>query len=71
MHFSTFTHVRQTCFAYNFFLCIFVKFFSQIGNQHEILRFILEKIFKVILVLFLNFEAKCTKTAPKIRKHIK
>ncbi len=23
MHFFTFTHVRQTCFAYNFFLCIF------------------------------------------------
>jgi hypothetical protein len=26
--FSTFTHVRQTCFAYNFFLVHFLKTFS-------------------------------------------
>jgi hypothetical protein len=28
MHFFTFTHVRQTCFAYNFFWCIFYNFFN-------------------------------------------
>jgi hypothetical protein len=26
--FSTFTHIRQTCFAYNFFWCIFLKLFN-------------------------------------------
>ncbi len=26
--FSTFTHVRQTCFAYNFLWCIFYNFFN-------------------------------------------
>ncbi len=26
MHFFTFTHVRQTCFAYNFFLVQFFNF---------------------------------------------
>ncbi len=39
MHFSTFTHLRQTCFAYNFFLVHFFKTFQRISNQHEILRF--------------------------------
>ncbi len=28
--FSTFTHVRQTCFAYNFLWCIFVKLFQHV-----------------------------------------
>jgi hypothetical protein len=28
MPFFTFTHVPQTCFAYNFFLCIFNKFLN-------------------------------------------
>ncbi len=35
----TFTHVRQTCFAYNFFWCIFKQLFQRIQNQREILRF--------------------------------
>jgi hypothetical protein len=26
--FSTFTHVDDTCFAYNFFVCIFDNFFN-------------------------------------------
>ena len=38
--FFTFTHVRQTCFAYNFFLCIFSQLFQRIRNQCEILRFL-------------------------------
>ncbi len=28
MNFSTFTHVRQTCFGYNFYWCIFKNFFN-------------------------------------------
>jgi hypothetical protein len=35
MHFFTFTHVRQTCFAYNFFY----QLFQRVKNQREILRF--------------------------------
>jgi hypothetical protein len=38
--FFTFTHVRQTCFAYNFFWCIFSQLFQRILNQREILRFL-------------------------------
>ncbi len=38
MLFFTFTHVRQTCFAYNFFVA-FLQLFQQIRNQREILRF--------------------------------
>jgi hypothetical protein len=38
--FFTFTHVRQTCFAYNFFWCIFLQLFQRIRNQREILRFL-------------------------------
>jgi hypothetical protein len=37
MHFSTFTHVRQTCFANNFFK----NCFQRIWNQYEILHFFL------------------------------
>ncbi len=37
--FFTFTHVRQTCFAYNFFWCIFSQLFQRIRNQREILCF--------------------------------
>jgi hypothetical protein len=38
--FFTFTHVRQTCFAYNFFWCIFSQLFQRIRNQREVLRFL-------------------------------
>jgi hypothetical protein len=37
--FSTFTHVRQTCFANNFFDALKKKDFSTDLNQHEILHF--------------------------------
>ncbi len=62
--FFTFTHVRQTCFAYNFFWCIFEQFFQRIRSQREILRFLIfffiffKKNCLVILALFENFEAK-------------
>ncbi len=66
--FFTFTHVRQTCFACNFFLTHFLQLFQRIRNQREILRFLIsffilfKKIFfLVILALFANFEAKCAK----------
>jgi hypothetical protein len=39
MHFFTFTDVLQTCFAYNFCVCIFYQLFQRIRNQREILRF--------------------------------
>ncbi len=38
--FYTFTHVRQTCFASNFFVVHFLQLFQWIRNQHEILRFL-------------------------------
>ncbi len=70
----TFTHVRQTCFAYNFFWCIFLQLFQRIRNQREILRFstpfsiFSKKFFKVILVLFSNFEAKLARNSSKNQK---
>jgi hypothetical protein len=58
-----------------FFWCIFLQLFQRIRNQHEILRFLiyflifLQHFFLgVILALFANFEAKCAKTAQKIKK---
>jgi hypothetical protein len=46
--FFTFTHVCQTCFTYNFIVCIF---------------FTTKKFFGVILAFFENFEAKRTKNS--------
>jgi hypothetical protein len=71
--FLTFTHVRQTCFAFNFFLLHFLQLFQRIRNQREILRFLISFMIKkknvgVILALFANFEAKCTKNGPKNQK---
>ncbi len=73
--FFTFTHVRQTCFACNFFLCIFLKLFQRIRSQREILRFLIsfsiflqKRFLGVILALFANFEAKCAKNGSKNQK---
>ncbi len=50
--------------------------FQRIWNQHEILRFFdtffdfFQKIFKGILVLFSNFEAKRAKNSAKNKKNI-
>ncbi len=70
--FSLFTHVRQTCFAYNFFLVHFLQLFRRIQNQLEILRFLIsfqsffqKKFFWVILALFANFEAERAKNGSK------
>jgi hypothetical protein len=80
--FSTFTHVGQTCFAYNFFVHFFKTFSTYLksaGNslQRAIRTALLTAIrnlvlyYYIILVLFSNFEAKRTKKAPKIKNHIK
>ena len=66
--FSTFTHFRQTCFAYNFFLCIFSQLFQRIRNQREILIFSKKIFLKAILVPFSNFEAKRAKNGSKNQK---
>jgi hypothetical protein len=63
--FFTFTHVRQTCFACNFFWCILLKLFQQIRNQREILRF-----FYIFFEFFSNFEAKCAKNGSKNQKNV-
>ncbi len=39
--FFAFTHVRQTCFAYNFFWCIFYQLLQRVQNQRENLRFLI------------------------------
>jgi hypothetical protein len=73
--FFTFTHVRQTCFACNFFWLIFLQLFQRIQNQRKILRFLYiflifcpPKFFFVILALFANFDAKCAKNGSKNQK---
>ncbi len=72
--FFTFTHVRQTCFALTFFLCIFSQLFQRIRNQREILRFLTpfsilkKKIFKGHISTFFNFEAKRAKNGSKNQK---
>jgi hypothetical protein len=74
--FSSFTHVRQTCFAYNFFLVHFLKNFL---NGFEIsmkfcvfwylLWFFYKFSLKIILVsTFSNFEAKRAKNGSKNNK---
>jgi hypothetical protein len=71
--FFSFTHVRQTCFA--FVWCIFSQLFQRIRNQREILRFLTpfsifskKNFFCVILVLFSNFEAKRARNGSKNQK---
>jgi hypothetical protein len=56
----TFTHVRQTCFAYNFFLCIFSQLF-----QREIQRILTPFLIKKKLS---NFEAKRARNSSKNQK---
>ena len=75
--FFTFTHVRQTCFAYNFFCAFFHNFFNgfEISVKFcvfwHLFWFFSTKIFlKVILVLFSNFDCKCAGNGSKKRKII-
>jgi hypothetical protein len=64
MHFFTFTHVRQTCFACNFFLVPFFTAFSgDLGSAwgsaffDAFFDFCRRIFFGAILVFFSNFEA--------------
>jgi hypothetical protein len=68
--FFTFTHVRQTCFAYNFFLVHFFTTFPTDSKSALSSAFfdIFEKNFGVILALFENFEAKRAKNGSKNQK---
>jgi hypothetical protein len=75
--FFTLTHVRQTCFACNFFWWILLQLFQRIRNQREIMRFLIsflifckKKFLGVILAFFANFEAKCAKNGSKNQKRI-
>ncbi len=75
--FFTFTHVRQTCFAYNFFGAFFLQLFQRIRNQRELLRFLTPflifcKIFflQVIFVLFQTLKPNAQKTVQKTKKLI-
>jgi hypothetical protein len=68
--FSTYTHDRPTCFAYNFFGAFFkngfgisMKFYYEFFD----IFFDLTKI-EVLLVLFSNFEAKRAKNGAKNQK---
>ncbi len=54
--FFAFTHVRQTCFAYNFFGAFLNKFFNG--------------FIKVILVLFQTLKPNAQKTAQKMKKNV-
>ena len=73
MPFFTFTHVRQTCFDYNFFLVHFLQIFQRIRNQREILRFLIsflifQKFVFCHFSTFENFEAKRAKNGSKNQK---
>ncbi len=73
--FFTFTHVRQTCFAYNFFWRIFSQLFQRIQNQRKILRFLTpfsifskKKFFRSYLYFFQTLKPNAQETAQKIKK---
>ncbi len=73
--FSTFTLVRRTCFAYNFFWCIFVKLFQRIWNQYETLRFLISFLILTFFLghtsTFFKLEAKkCAKNDAKNQKKL-
>jgi hypothetical protein len=66
--FFTFTHVRQTCFSYNFFLCIFKTFSTDLKsawNSAFFDTFLTKKIFFGPISTFSNFEANCAKNGAK------
>ncbi len=74
--FFTSTLVRQTRFAYNFFVCIFSQLFQRIRNQREILRFLFlfsffaKKSFGLFWLFLKTFKPKAQKMAQKIKKRI-
>ncbi len=72
VHFFHFYSYSSICFAYNFFVLIFMKLFQRIWNQHEILRFlipilnILKQFFflyqHILITLQPNADEKAQKT---------
>ncbi len=75
--FFTFSHVRQTCFAYNFFVVHFFTTFSTDSKSawnfaffDNFFDFFQKKILKVILVLFSNLEAKRARNGLKKSKNV-
>ncbi len=71
--FSTFTYVRQICFAYNFFVNFFKNFLTDWKSAWNSAFFIpfqfyQKKILYGILVLFSNIEAKRAKNGAKNQK---
>ncbi len=74
--FSLFTHVRQTCFAFNFFLVNFLSTFSTNSKSawnsafFDIFFGLKKKISRVIFALFENFEAKRAKNGSKNQKNL-
>jgi hypothetical protein len=69
--FFTFTHVRQTCFAYNFFSGHFFTTFSTDSKSaffDIFFDFFQKNKFWVILALFKKFEAKRAKNGSKNQK---
>ncbi len=72
--FSTFTHVRQTCLAYNFILVLFkngCKIRMKFCVFWNLFWFCIKKFFKVILVLFKTLKSNAQEKAPNIKKHIR
>ncbi len=70
--FYAFTHVRQTCFAYNFLLVHFLTIFSTDSKSaffSIFFDFFQKKIFCHI-ALFKTLKANALKTAQKIKKLI-
>ncbi len=75
--FSTFSHVRQTCFAYNFFYAFFKNFFNgfEIGMKFcffdTFFDFLQKKnYFSSYLYFFQTLKPHAQKTAQKIIKSI-
>ncbi len=66
--FSSFTCVCQTYFAYNFFGEFFKTMFNVFKISDTFFDFSQKNFFKVILVLFSNFEAKLAKNGAKNQK---
>jgi hypothetical protein len=68
--FFTFTHVRQTFFAYNFFLVHFFTTFSTDSKSAFLTPFLIfaKKFFKGHISTFSNFEAKRARNGSKNQK---
>jgi hypothetical protein len=71
MHFSTFTRVRQTCFAYNFFGVFGAIFYVfEISMKFWYLFYFLQKKIVGNFSTFSNCEAKRAKNGAKNQKNV-